>query len=114
MTNKKRVKALRSAGRQIVTGAAWYRSEQWTRLLEAASDRQALEPTYAEWQSNAQKAIADLTRQGIEIRKVDIDLDELLAWCRGKKCSVDAEARAAFTAEKLQQHDRKRRGKGDA
>jgi hypothetical protein len=113
MMKKRRGATSGASARTAVIGAAWYRMEQWIRLLEIASDRDALESTYTEWELNAERALIDFVRQGVQVRKVDIDVDELLSWCRGKGFPVDAKARAAFTAEKLQERDRNRGGNRD-
>ena len=87
----------------MVSGVAWYRAEQWPRLLEVAVDRSELERTYDEWQVVATKGLADLARAGGRARKVEVDVDELVEWCRSEGRPVDGAARAAFAAFKLKQ-----------
>jgi len=113
MIKKRRGANAKATARSAVIGAAWYRREQWIRLLEIASDRDTLESTYAEWESNAEKALLDFSHRGVQVRKVYIDIDELISWCRANGCPIDAKARASFTAEKLQERDRNRRGNRD-
>ncbi len=113
MIKKRHGTNAKAIARSAVIGAAWYRREQWIRLLEIASDRDALESTYEEWESDAEKALLDFAHRGVQVHKVDIDVDELISWCRANGRSVDAKARAAFTAEKLQERDRNRGGNRD-
>jgi hypothetical protein len=84
-------------------GVAWYRREQWNRLLEVADDRDNLEDTYEEWEANAEKGLLTLNRPGFEPQRIDIDIEELIRWCKLKNRPVDGAARSIFTAEKLQE-----------
>ena len=95
-------------GSRVATAIAWYRAEQWPRLLEVATDRAQLERTYDEWQAVAQRALTDFARAGVWVRKVDVDLNELVAWCHSQGRAVDATARSAFAALKLRQNDTER------
>jgi hypothetical protein len=90
-----------------VLGVAWYRREQWNRLLEISSDRDQLEDTYEEWESIAEKHFDELARPGFPIRKVDIDVEELLSWCGSQGRPVDGEVRAHFTSMKLREREKK-------
>jgi hypothetical protein len=89
-----------------VLGVAWYRREQWNRLLEISSDRDRLEDTYEEWKSTAEKHFDELARPGFAIRRVDIDVEELLSWCGSQDRPVDGEARAQFTTMKLREREK--------
>lgn len=83
-----------------VLGVAWYRRDQWSRLLEVSRDRHDLEDTYDEWVAVAQKRFDDLARAGIRVHRVEIDIEELVEWCRETNRPVDGSARAIFTANK--------------
>jgi hypothetical protein len=86
-----------------VTGVAWYRPEQWQRLREVSVDVEKLEATHAEWLAVATKAISDLERRGISVIKVDVDVEELLSWCRHCSLPLDGKSRSTFAAHKLEQ-----------
>ena len=86
----------------VMSGIAWYREQQWSRLLEVAADSAELERTYDEWHAVAKQAALDCARAGVWTRKVEVDVDELVAWCRLQGRPVDAKARSVFVAEKLQ------------
>lgn len=59
---------------------AWYRPDQWHRLLEIADDAEDLEETYEDWRASAEMAIEELSRSGLRpIQKVDVDVEQLLA-----------------------------------
>jgi hypothetical protein len=91
---------------QLKLGIAWFRLEQWSRLLEISEDREDLEETFAEWESLAEEKLRDLRAQGLDAEKVTIDLEELLAWCKSRGLSVDARARSQYVAELLRKRDR--------
>lgn len=94
--------------RGVVTftvGVAWYRREQWDRLLEIASDRDVLEGTYDEWQALAEEALRKLAQPGLVLRKVDIDVQELLSWCHSQNRPVDGKARSEFAVAKLRDQE---------
>jgi hypothetical protein len=85
-----------------VVGFAWYRREEWQRLREMSSDRERLEEDFEEWLRCASRAFEDAKRAGISVMKVDVNVEELLNWCRQSKLAIDASARAGFVAQKVQ------------
>jgi hypothetical protein len=90
---------------RMVTGCAWYRLEQWERLLEISEDRDKLGETYAAWAANAEERLQEMRQIGIRAEKVEVDVEELLAWCRAQGREVDGAARAAYAAEVLRRRD---------
>lgn len=103
--NRKHMTADHPGSVGVVNGLAWYRAEQWARLLDVAVDRSTLERTHDQWQAVATKALADLARAGVRARKVEVDVDELVEWCRSEGRPIDGAARAAFVAVKLRHSD---------
>lgn len=89
------------SGSNLVTGFAWYRREQWSRLREVASDRDKLDDSYAEWLAGAQKALLEMALADVPVKRVDVDVDALLRWCQAEGRPVDSAARAAFVADEL-------------
>jgi hypothetical protein len=87
-----------------IIGLAWYRKEEWKRLLQLAADPEVLEKTYEEWQEMAQRHFQDLKMSGYAVRKVDVGVDELLAYCEEHKLPFDSAARSRFAAYKLREH----------
>jgi len=92
-------------GRQptLVTGCAWYRAKQWDRLREVSADRDKLEETYEEWVANAEESLRNMRKAGIYAHKIDVDVEELLAWCEARGEDVDSKARAAYVADMMRQ-----------
>lgn len=84
-------------------GLAWYSREAWERLRQVANDVHALDDTYEDWERGALRALRDLESAGCQIRKVHIDIDALLAWCRERHRRLDSAARAEYVADLLRQ-----------
>ena len=82
-------------------GVAWYRPEQWSLLRALSSDPEELEQTHGEWLAGATKTIKDLRKGGIEVKKMDVDVQELAAWCQREGRPLDGEARAMYVAEQI-------------
>ena len=88
---------------QVVVGIAWFRANQWQLLRSLATDADDLEETHEEWAKIAEKTLEDLARQGVHTQKVDVDVDELQAWCSAQKRPLDSSARAAYAAAHLRE-----------
>ena len=102
MTKKKtRKKKAHRHPPQIVMGVAWYRPDQWDRLLQIVGDRENLEDTYDAWKSAAEESVRQFSRPGVFVHKVDIDVEELLRWCLAQNRPVDGAARSAYAMEQL-------------
>jgi hypothetical protein len=90
---------------QMQLGIAWFRSEQWSRLLEVSDDRDKLEGTFAEWECLAEEKLRSLRAQGLNVEKVIIDVEELLAWCKSRDLPVNGSARSSYVADLLRKRD---------
>ena len=84
-----------------VVGVTWYTEENWERVKATATDPERFEATYAEWNSMAVEALADIKRAGVNAVKFFVIHDELLSWCRLHSKPNDAASRAEFVSEKL-------------
>ena len=88
---------------QIVTGVAWYRPEQWQRLREVSEDVDNLEETYEAWLQTAERTIRDGIPSDVVVEKIDIDVEEVLAWCNVLGLPMNAASRARFVSERVRQ-----------
>jgi hypothetical protein len=95
------VEIIMSEHQNIGIGIAWYRPEQWTMLRALASDPEVLEKTHAEWLNFAAKKLEELRKDGILVRKIDVDVQELAAWCQSRDRVLNGEARASFVTDKM-------------
>ena len=86
-----------------VVGYAWYRREQWALLRAAAADPDDLEETYDDWLPFAEESFRQRKAEGMDIRKVGIDVEELIRWCEDRNVPLDGAARAEFTTIKLRE-----------
>jgi hypothetical protein len=83
-------------GTPAVIGVCWYRQDQYDRFLASANDREALEDTWAEWQITAERTTRQYRARGLDVRKIEIDLDDLLAYCSVEDKPNTAATRAAY------------------
>lgn len=90
----------------MVIGIAWYRPEQWSLLRAVASDPEILEQTHAEWLAEVTKTIEELRKQAIVALKIDVDVQELAAWCQRHGRALDGNARATYVTEKMSRRTR--------
>jgi hypothetical protein len=77
---------------------AWYDAAQWAKLKQVAEDADNLDDSHEAWRRNAEKFERELRQKGIEIQRVAIDVDALVAWCRAQKKPINGEARSAYAA----------------
>jgi len=92
---------------QIVVGIAWFQPESWERLKVIADDRADLDDSYDEWKKNANTAISDIRATGKVVKRVNVDIDELLRWCQTQNKPVNSAARAHFVSERLRVNPKK-------
>ncbi|MEP7342744.1 MAG: hypothetical protein ABI977_33755 [Acidobacteriota bacterium] len=91
------------------TGIAWYKREQWKRLREVSSDAADIEEQYEDWRQLAEEKIAELQAMCIQVEKVEVDVNEMLAWCAVHGQPLNAESRASFVTKKLEERERETR-----
>jgi hypothetical protein len=88
---------------EIIAGVAWYRPEQWQRLREVSEDADNLEETYDAWLKSAERMIRDGIPAGVVVEKIDVDIEEMLAWCNVLGLPMNAASRARFISERVRQ-----------
>jgi len=86
---------------KIVTGIAWYSSDQWADLRRVVSDPAELESTYDEWLGVIMRSVPDLINAGFNLVKVPVNVSDLVGWCRQRGKPIDADARAEYVVEEL-------------
>ena len=101
---KKRITKHRNAAPP--TSIAWYKPEQWERLIEVSEDRNDLEKTYNEWEAQAEEKLKALRSEGIITKKVLVDVEALLAWCNERGVKVSGSSRSEYVAWLMRKQDR--------
>ena len=84
----------------------WFTMETWPRLREISVDRDGLFDTFDEWHASAEAWFDRNVADGQPIKRVYVDPDELLAWCKANGFPVDGHARAGFAAYVLMRKER--------
>lgn len=82
-----------------VAGIAWYKKEQWNKLVSVCEDN--LSPTYESWLEGAEKAFDRKIPNIARVIKVEVDVDDLISWCSSKGLNIDGKARTSFVNDKL-------------
>jgi hypothetical protein len=85
----------------LQVGLAWFTQEQWQRLTEVVDDRNELDDTFEQWERNALAALYKLESQGHSVRKVMVDVEVFVTWCRRRGLRVDSAARAEYVTALL-------------
>ena len=62
-------------------------------------------PLNAEFDKYVENTIKELKSKGARLKKVQIDIEELIEWCKYKHYAVDAKSRSLFTAYKIMKQD---------
>jgi hypothetical protein len=82
-------------------GLAWYSRKAWERLRAIADDREQLDDSFEEWERGALQAVRDLASVGRHVRKVPVDVEAYVTWCRERGCRLDSASRAEYVTERL-------------
>lgn len=85
----------------MITGIAYYKKEDYNRFLSIIADRESMHDSWEEWYQAFLKTRNDLISQGIRIKTVEVDLDELIAYCARKEIKNDGKARSQFALDKV-------------
>ena len=75
---------------------AWYRESQWPRLRALAADKDNLDATFAGWRFTAERLCADMEALGYRVRRIEVDVEMLWAWCCAHERPLDGQARAEY------------------
>lgn len=75
---------------------AWYRKDQWDKLLEISIDGDELEQTYEEWVTQANQKIEAMKNKGLNLIRIDVEVNALRSWCEKERRPVDGAARSEY------------------
>jgi trans-aconitate methyltransferase len=85
--------------KKMVVGIGFYKSEQWQKLRDTAVDADILEPTYDEWLQVLDSSIEKIRSHGLEPELVDVDVEDLLTFCKIRGLPNTGKTRAKFIAQ---------------
>ncbi len=85
-----------------VIGLAWYRKEDYERLMAMFTDRDELPDTYEDWLAKAQKIVVTMSMDGFLMEKSYIDPETFPQWCAKKGLEMDASARTRYAVEEVE------------
>jgi len=81
------------------TRTPWLRRDQWDLFRRVFAGDDELPASYDEWLRGSQDAVLQWTAAGFHIKRVEIDVEQLVAWCRRQRRPVDALAMMLFSGE---------------
>lgn len=78
---------------------AYYRKEDWDRLIASIDDPESMDDTWEEWHQNFLKGKTGLILEGFEVKDIPVDIDKLIQYCRKRGIKNDGNARSQFVVE---------------
>jgi hypothetical protein len=88
-----------------VIGIAWYRKEQWILLRKTIENPNDIENTYEEWLDNAMELKGTIEASGLTIEEVDIDIPDVITWCKKNNKPINSKSISEYAAYKLKEKD---------
>ena len=82
-----------------VVGIAWYRPDNYDRIVTLMADGASFPKTHASWRQKAGRMERELKRQGSRTVRVEVDPEVFVAWCGERGLAPDSPGRAQYVAE---------------
>ncbi len=82
-----------------VTRTPWLRRDQWELFCRVYADKQHLPRSYDDWLQLNQRGVIEMSAAGFKVRRVEIDVEQLIEWCRRHNRPVDSMAMMEFSTE---------------
>ena len=86
-----------------VVGIGWYQENQWELLLKHAVDKEDLELTYADWLEGITEGIENLSKIGLKVEKIPLDVKQMIEWCKERGYKFDGESRSVYITLKTKE-----------
>jgi hypothetical protein len=80
------------------TGIAWYRREDYPRILAMMTDASVLPQTWEQWRTKANRTEREMQKRGSVVRAF-IDPGQFVEWCAAHGLEPNAKARMQFANE---------------
>lgn len=82
-----------------VSHFSWFTREGWERLAAVSTDDNFDEP-YDKWLASAERGVIHFQSLGFNVKKIDIDVTELLDWCNKHRRRFNSRSLSRFLSEK--------------
>ncbi len=79
---------------------AYYRKNDWKRFIKIIDDRENMHDTWKGWHVDFLKMKSHLISSGFGVIDIEIDLDELINYCKSRGIKNDGKARSQFVQTK--------------
>ena len=79
---------------------AYYRKKDWKRFINLIDDPESMHDRWHNWQKDFERAKRDLIAQGFEVIDIEVDIDELIEYCKSRGIKNDVKARSQFVTDK--------------
>lgn len=79
-----------------VLAFTWYREEEYEKLLEVTSEPEGLKEDYQAWLADARQALLKYKRMGFEPRRVYLEVDDYVDWCRLRDKPLNEQSREMY------------------
>lgn len=79
---------------------AYYRKQDWKRFIRSIDDRETMHDTWKDWHTSFLKTKSELIQQGFVVKEIEVDIDELVEYCKMRGIKNDGKARSQFVSDK--------------
>ena len=86
-----------------VIAMAWYSPATWAQLKAIPEAR--IEISYDEFVRNFERLSQQFAARGVEVEKVVVDVDQMVAWCHRNGYAVDTTGRSIYGTVALMARD---------
>jgi hypothetical protein len=86
----------------------WYTAVQWAKLQALAEDQENMRLEHATWLHLAEQTIDLAKKQGADVTRYYVDVDDLAAWCAAEELPINAENRSRFAILEYQKKFQKK------
>lgn len=78
---------------------AYYRKEDWEKLMNSIVDRESMHDTWEEWNRDYNKVKARVKREGFVVHEMTIDIDDLNRYCMDRKLPNNGKTRSRYVQQ---------------
>jgi hypothetical protein len=77
-----------------------FRKKDWKRFIDSIDDRESMHDTWKDWHKSYLKTKSGLIKEGFEVMDIEVDIDELIEYCKLRGIKNDGKARSQFVTDK--------------